>query len=164
MSRKKSFGLPTGKTVREVQAKQMAELLEQGVPQKEAEEIVGITLKALREAGAMSRAVRSLAERAAEAGLANEKNQSKAARLRLMELALQDEDIKTAARAAAKIVDVDQKQALIQINTQVNNTFNLPTDDQTLGALKELRLLMAADETKPTDDEENIIDATPEGN
>jgi hypothetical protein len=128
-----------GDTVRDAQARQVIQLVDSGMPLAQAEQQVGVTLASLRVSGHLHRVVRSLLEQAEEAGIVEEINQKKVARARLMELALQDDDLKVAVNAAGKMADTGSVKT--QVNVQ-NNVQNNITNPEVLKALKSIGLLM----------------------
>jgi hypothetical protein len=137
--RKKSLITAGGDTVRDGQARQVLSLVNDGMPLKEAEAQVGVTLSSLRVSGSLHKVVRSLLEQAEEAGIAEELEQKKVARARLMELALQDEDLKVAVNAAGKMADTGSVKT--QVNTQINMQQNI-TNPEVMKALRNIGLLL----------------------
>jgi hypothetical protein len=137
-----------GETVPEHAAKKLVALIESGVPAKEAEAEVGMTLGALRQYGAVNRTVRGLLDRLGHAGLLTNDNQNKLARAVLTEVMLQDEDVGAKIRAAKAILDADKATAatLVQVNNNVNT--GVPTDPEIINALTSLGLLRQEEETK----------------
>jgi MarR-like DNA-binding transcriptional regulator SgrR of sgrS sRNA len=110
--------LSGGETVREAQAKQLVSLIDSGVPQAEAEQQVGVTLNYLRGRGVLPKAVRGLLERMEEAQMVDRANQEALGRARLVELAVQDEDLKVSLGAAKELAGTAGPK--VQNNTQVN--------------------------------------------
>jgi hypothetical protein len=126
--------ITTGLTV--PQAKKVFVVLEKGGTPEQAAEAAGMSLAALRHAGALVSVIRGLLDRADM----DDKIRKKVGRARLVELAMQDEDLKVALGAAKVISGEGVPGTAIQINT------NLVTDPGVLESLKSLQLEVEGNE------------------
>jgi hypothetical protein len=126
----------TGLTV--PQAKMVSVILEKGGTPEQAAESVGMTLAALRQCGALVASIRGLLDRADM----DDKVRKKVGRARLVELAMQDEDLKVALGAAKVISGEGVPGTAIQINT------HLVTDPQVLESLRSLQIEIEGNEEK----------------
>ena len=129
-----------GLTVNEAKAKKFVELVEGGEEPKKAAKEVGMTLKALKRSGMLARACRELLERVEEEKLLEKKTRETIARARLLELAMQDEDLKVALGAVKTELEVGKPSVAIQFNQ------NLVSDPGVIESLKSLQLEIEEDE------------------
>jgi hypothetical protein len=118
-----------GMTVHEHQAKTFVTLVEEkGLTPSAAAEEVGISLRELRNTGAVVQAVKKLLDRADMAdGL-----RKRVGKARLVELALQDDDLKVAVTAAKVISGESTPQTNVTVGP------NLIVDPDVLASLKSL--------------------------
>ena len=112
------------------QAKKVSKVLEQGGTVEEAAEAAGLTLAALRQGGKLAKSIQELLERAD----LDDRVRKKLGKARLVELAMQDGDLKVALGAAKVISGEGVPGVAIQLN------HNLVTDPDVLESLKTLRL------------------------
>jgi hypothetical protein len=118
-----------GVTVHEHQAKTFVTLVEEkGLTPSEAAEEVGITLRELRNTGAVVATIKKLLDRADMA----DSLRKRVGKARLVELALQDEDLKVAVSAAKVISGESTPQTNVTVGP------NLIVDPDVLASLKSL--------------------------
>ena len=112
------------------QAKKVSKVLEKGGTVEEAAEAAGLTLAMLRQAGKLSKSIQELLERAD----IDDRTRKKLGKARLVELAMQDGDLKVALGAAKVISGEGVPGVAIQLNQ------NLVTDPDVLESLKSLQI------------------------
>lgn len=105
----------SGDSVQTSAAKTFMDLVENGTSEREAAAQVGFTVAQLKRSGALGRAVADTLERVKNERLLEKDTEEKVARVRRLELMLQDEDLKTAAAMVKSTLDVKPNVA-VQIN------------------------------------------------
>lgn len=125
---------PGGETVKSQAAKTFMELVETGTSPKEAAAQVGYSLTDLKRSGALGRAVQRVLEQAKQERLLEKDTEDKVARVRRLELMLQDEDLKVAATMVKSTLDVKPNVAV-----QINNNALL-ADPAVRESLESLRM------------------------
>lgn len=113
------------------QSKTIATILSKGGSVEDAADAVGLTLRELRKMGALTTAVDALLKRAD----LSDNVRRKLGKARLVELAMQDTDLKVALGAAKVISGEGTPGVAIQFNQQ-----NLVTDPEVLESLKDLKI------------------------
>lgn len=111
------------------QAKTIATVLSKGGTIEEAAEEVGLSLVELRRVGVLTASIRGLLERAE----VDDRVRRRLGKARLVELAMQDNDLKVALGAAKVISGEGVPGVAIQFNQQ-----NLVTDPEVLESIKSL--------------------------
>jgi hypothetical protein len=91
------------------------DLVESGVPQTQAAAEVGYTVSSLKRNGALGRVIQNTLERVKAERLLEKETEDKVARVRRLELMLQDEDLKVAASMVKSTLDTKPNIA-VQIN------------------------------------------------
>lgn len=122
-----STPLPKGLTVS--QSKKIATALSKGESVESAAEQAGLSLTDLRKQGRLSETISELLKRADLSDMARRK----LGRARLVELSMQDHDLKVALGAAKVISGEGTPQVALQFNQQ-----NLVTDPEVLESIKNL--------------------------
>jgi hypothetical protein len=112
------------------QAQKVKKVLEQGGTVEEAAHAAGLTLTALRQTGKLAKSIQELLERAD----IDDRVRKKLGKARLVELAMQDGDLKVALGAAKVISGEGVPGVAIQLNQ------NLVTDPDVLESLKSLKI------------------------
>jgi uncharacterized protein with gpF-like domain len=107
--------IESGPTVQEAAAKKFMDLVESGVPQTQAAAEVGYTVSSLKRNGALGRVIQNTLERVKAERLLEKETEDKVARVRRLELMLQDEDLKVAASMVKSTLDTKPNIA-VQIN------------------------------------------------
>lgn len=134
--------VPSKQTVETAGAKRFIDLIEQGVSQQEAAAQVGMSLAALKRRGALGLAVEQAIERAKQEKLLEKDTEEKVARVRRLELMLQDEDLKTAAQMVKSTLDVKPGVAI-----QINNNALL-ADPAVRESLESLQIDIEAEDSE----------------
>ena len=106
--------IQAGDSVQVVAARKFMDLVEGGTNPKEAAAEVGFTVAQLKRTGALGKAVMETLERAKAERLLEKDTEEKVARVRRLELMLQDEDLKTAAQMVKSTLD--KPSVAVQIN------------------------------------------------
>jgi hypothetical protein len=104
-----------GKTVIEAKAERFIDFVEKGVTKSSAAKEVGITLEKLQQSGALGRAVRACLERARDQNLLGKETEETVARVRRLELMLQDKDPRVVASRVRSVADAGP-QVAVQID------------------------------------------------
>jgi hypothetical protein len=113
------------------QAKSVKKALEKGGTVEEAAQAAGITLRELRQTGVLARSIKELLERAD----LDEKTRKRLGHARLVELAVQGEDLRVALGASKALTGEGTPGVAIQINQQ-----NLLADPEVRESLKTLQI------------------------
>ena len=108
----------------------MSKVLEKGGTVEEAAEAAGLTLTALRQTGKLAKSIEELLQRAD----LDDRVRKRLGKARLVELSMQDDDLKVAL-GAAKVISGEGVPGMA---VQINN--NLVTDPDVVEALKTLRI------------------------
>ncbi len=132
--------------VKDHQARSLVSLVRAGVEQGAAEAQTGTTLAALRADGSLTAATKSLLARAENAGILKDTDRRAIANARLVELAMQDDDIRVAATAARALLGVEGPKVAVQFN-------NIIRDKAVVDSLRSLGIL-------ELEESEEVIDAT----
>jgi hypothetical protein len=132
------------KTMSDSKAKRLVDLVKAGTPQKEAEEIAGISLAFLKKADSLKKSTLSLLERAEATGLLKDvEAQRQLAKARLIELAMQDEDLGVAARAARALLGTDVK---IGVGVQIiNRDAKVVESLRSLGVIEDAEIIESSE-------------------
>ena len=138
---KKPLITETGLTVGESRAKRFTDLVEAGMVVKKAAKTAGMTLQALKEAGTLAESCRNLLARTEADRLLEKKTRESVARARLLELMMQDTDLKVALGAAKAELDSGRGPG---VAIQINNT--LRYDPEVIKSLQTLQLEVEKDE------------------
>lgn len=139
---KESIQPPISKGLTVGQAKTIKTVLSKGGTVDEAADKVGMTLRELRQVGKLAETIRALLERAD----LDERVRRKLGKARLVELAMQDIDLKVALGAAKVISGEGIPAVALQFNQQ-----NLVTDPEVLESLKNLKIEMEGEDDKKAD-------------
>jgi predicted Zn-dependent protease len=131
-----------GETVQSAAAKEFMSLVEDGTPPTEAAAQVGMTLNELKRSGSLGRAVKETLERAKAEKLLAKDTEDQVARVRRLELMLQDEDLKVAATMVKSTLDVKPNVAV-----QINNNALL-ADPAVRESLQSLQIEIEGEEQK----------------
>lgn len=134
-----------GLTVVEAKAKSFMELVDNGEDPKKAADKVGTTLRELKRSGALASVCKELVKRAQDSKLLDKKVRENVAKARLVELMVQDEDLKVALGAVKTELEVGRPFAAVQINN------NLITDPAVIESLKTLQLEVEGETEKSED-------------
>lgn len=134
-----STPLPKGLTVS--QSKTIATALSKGESVERAAEQAGLSLSELRKQGRLSETISELLKRADLSDMARRK----LGRARLVELSMQDHDLKVALGAAKVISGEGTPQVALQFNQQ-----NLVTDPEVIESLKSLGIKVGGEDDETT--------------
>lgn len=132
--------------VKDHQARSLVSLVRAGVEQGEAEQKVGTTLSALRGEGGLTNATKGLLSRAENAGILKDSDAKTLARARLVELTMQDDDLRVSATAARALLGDSKANVAVQFN-------NIIRDKAVVDSLRSLGIL-------EVEESEEVIDAT----
>lgn len=120
------------------QAKKVSKVLELGGTVEEAAQVAGLTLRELRQSGKLAKSIDELLARAD----LNDLTRKKLGKARLVELAMQDTDLKVALGAAKVISGEGVPGVAIQLNQ------NLVTDPEVLESLRSLKIEMEGEKSE----------------
>lgn len=131
-----------GETVQTHAAKTFMELVETGTTPTDAAKQVGYSLTDLKRSGALGKVVARVLEQAKQERLLEKDTEDKVARVRRLELMLQDEDLKVAATMVKSTLDVKPNVAV-----QINNNALL-VDPAVRESLESLKMDLEEEEQK----------------
>lgn len=131
-----------GLSVDEAKTKKFVDLVKGGEAPKDAAKEVGMSLRRLRETGVLATACRELLGRVESEKLLDKKTAEMITRARLLELMMQDDDLKVALGAAKAVVESHRPGMAVQINN------NLITDPGVVESLKSLQIDVEAQEVE----------------
>jgi hypothetical protein len=129
-----------GDTVLETSAKKFLDLVDEGAKPADAAEVLHVSLATLKTSGALGKAVSERLKRAKTEKLLAKGTEEDVARVRRLELMLQDEDLKVAATMVKSTLDTGAKVAV-----QINNNALL-ADPAVRESLKSLQIDIETEE------------------